>query len=394
MNTEDAPRNDAAAGALSAAPDAPDPRLGGPSEEPCAHTPRDTEGGEERAEARRDTNDAAPCGTPRDTSDGAAPCDDPRGAGEVAEGDDPHVGRGDDGGQEPHGAANEDTRRDAQGTAGARIGQGLSIVGRALGRAAVGAGAAIARGARAIDPDLVRFAAQAPLMGLTHLSAAAPAPERLPDDGQRLVVFVHGLGGHRGNFLPMRCYFELMGRQRCASVGFEDTSTVAAMADQLVAFILDLIDLNGLSPPHTDGDPPPPAPPVVDLVCHSMGGVVARAALEDPRLAGRVAHLVTMGTPHHGTELARLARTEKIVDLRPGSDLLGRLAAQIPWDSDALPPLTCLWSRSDLVILPPEAARVDGADNIEIKDATHLSYLLHPRVWQQILTDLAPTAAP
>ncbi len=46
------------------------------------------------------------------------------------------------------------------------------------------------------------------------------------------------------------------------------------------------------------------------IVAHSMGGLVARSAIEQARLAGmrwpeRVKHLVFLGTPHHGAPLER-----------------------------------------------------------------------------------------
>lgn len=47
----------------------------------------------------------------------------------------------------------------------------------------------------------------------------------------------------------------------------------------------------------------------VNLIAHSMGGIDARYAISKLGLAGRVASLVTIGSPHHGTPLADLART-------------------------------------------------------------------------------------
>lgn len=47
----------------------------------------------------------------------------------------------------------------------------------------------------------------------------------------------------------------------------------------------------------------------IDLVAHSQGGVVARLAIEERRAAGlppAVSHLVTLGTPHEGADLASL----------------------------------------------------------------------------------------
>ena len=45
----------------------------------------------------------------------------------------------------------------------------------------------------------------------------------------------------------------------------------------------------------------------VVFIGHSLGGLLARKAIADPRLKGRVAALVTLGSPHQGSEMARLA---------------------------------------------------------------------------------------
>ena len=47
----------------------------------------------------------------------------------------------------------------------------------------------------------------------------------------------------------------------------------------------------------------------VHLIAHSMGGLDARYAITKLGLADRVASLVTIGTPHHGTPLANMGNT-------------------------------------------------------------------------------------
>jgi triacylglycerol lipase len=74
--------------------------------------------------------------------------------------------------------------------------------------------------------------------------------------------------------------------------------------------------------------------PRVHLVAHSMGGIDARYAIARLGLTGRVASLVTIGTPHRGTPLARLGNLLPVAGLRRAVALAGFEAAAI----DALTP--------------------------------------------------------
>jgi len=239
--------------------------------------------------------------------------------------------------------------------------------GRAVGRAAV----AVGRGAKAaylsVDPDVRKHVAQLPLVGLTMLAPARREPTPLPDDGHRPIVFVHGMGGGPGNFTPLQVYLHLHGWRRCYAVKLDADDTVEAMASRVADFVDEVARANGLG----DGAQ-------VDLVAHSMGGIVARVALDDPRLAGRVGVLVTLGAPHAGTWLARYASTSNTRSMRPRSDLVQRLEAQLPWPGPpGRPRLVALWSENDMVLLPPGSACVEGAQNIEMPGFSHYGYLIH-----------------
>lgn len=72
----------------------------------------------------------------------------------------------------------------------------------------------------------------------------------------------------------------------------------------------------------------------VHLIAHSMGGIDARYAIAQLGLADRVASLVTIGTPHRGTPLARLGNLLPIVGLKRAVALVGFDASAI----DALTP--------------------------------------------------------
>ena len=254
----------------------------------------------------------------------------------------------------------------------------LVVAGRATANAAQVAGRAVADQWRAIDPDVRQQVVELPLLGLTMLTTRHVPVEALPDDGRRPVVFVHGLGGARGNFLPMRSYFRVMGRGRTYAVGFEAGVPVEALAARLADYLREVIAANGLG----EGR-------VIDVVAHSMGGVVTRLALEDPSLAERVATVVTLGTPHHGTWAARYAGSDPAVQLRPDAPAVERLRAQ--WEGRAtrsLPRLVCVWSRADVLMLPAETARVEGAECVELEGFSHSAFLLRPRAWQRVFATL------
>ena len=260
-----------------------------------------------------------------------------------------------------------------------RVRSGLGSGGRLLAKAAVQVGQGAAAGFRSVDPDLRRHLMQLPVMGLTMLGPSRPPFEALEDDGHRPVLFVHGLGGHRGNFLPMRAYFRFTGRSRTYAVGFAADARLDDMALALRGAIAEALACNGLG-----------ADAQVDLVAHSMGGLVCRLALEDAETAARVAHLVTLGTPHAGTHVARFASTGHTLDLRPDSDIIARLRTQLPWAPPPLMPrLSAMWSRADMLLLPPTTGCVEGASNIEMADFTHYSYLLSPQAWKRVLAELS-----
>lgn len=110
--------------------------------------------------------------------------------------------------------------------------------------------------------------------------------------------------------------------------------------------------------------------PSVDMVGYSAGGVVVRfwvQAYDGPRKARRV---VTLGSPHHGAELAGTgsllvpdACPAACQQLAPGSRFLAGLRSPVP-----VPPLwLSLWTVDDRTVTPPESARLDGAVNVPIQ---------------------------
>lgn len=244
-----------------------------------------------------------------------------------------------------------------------------TILGQKVLRGLKSAGGTIAGALDAIDPDVRRDLGRLPLMALTVLGPRHRPIEARPDDGHRPILFVHGLGGHPGNFLPLRGWLLTHGRRRTYAVGLPAGDDLTELGIRLSEVIAEIVSVNDLG---EDGQ--------IDIVAHSMGGVVSRLALLDVETSHRVHTLVTLGTPHGGTHPARFGGAARVVDLRPDSAVMQRLSHQVPWH--AATRLVCLWSPSDPIMQPPETARVDGAINHELPDMTHLQTLLDRRAWR------------
>lgn len=199
--------------------------------------------------------------------------------------------------------------------------------------------------------------------------------------GVRGVVFVHGYVCNRGFWNPWLARCHEQGRP-CAAVNLEPVfgslDAYVSAVEQAVARLL-----------HETG-----LPPVV--VAHSMGGLVARAWLSSaPGQTGRVHRIVTIGTPHHGTWLARLSSTENSRLMRRGSAWLTALAArERSLGAEAIARcFTCFYSHADNIVMPPSTAALDGADNRHLRAMAHVAMADHAEVISEVERWLVMPAA-
>lgn len=111
----------------------------------------------------------------------------------------------------------------------------------------------------------------------------------------------------------------------------------------------------------------------VDIVGYSAGGVVARlwvASYGGAELARRV---LTLGSPHHGTDLAELAAGAgdevcpiACQQLAPDSDLLRGLNAGDETPGSAS--YVSIWTTQDQTVVPPDSAELAGAVSFAVQD--------------------------
>jgi pimeloyl-ACP methyl ester carboxylesterase len=120
----------------------------------------------------------------------------------------------------------------------------------------------------------------------------------------------------------------------------------------------------------------------VDIVGHSLGGLIARYYVQ--RLGGdrRVRTLVTLGTPHSGTRAAPLLNPHPIIrQMRPDSEIVEELTKPAPGCRTRF---VAFWSELDELMIPVETARLDHADlntrNVHIAGIGHLTMPVHAAV--------------
>ncbi|MDB5749828.1 MAG: lipase-like protein [Ramlibacter sp.] len=114
------------------------------------------------------------------------------------------------------------------------------------------------------------------------------------------------------------------------------------------------------------------------LICHSMGGLAARAWLRAAGDGGRIAHLVTIGSPHHGTWLGRFSNMPNGRQMRQRGAWIAdleRAEALSP-----LPPSTCWYSNCDNIVFPPSTAMLAHARNRFLPGEAHVAMAFHPDV--------------
>jgi triacylglycerol lipase len=115
----------------------------------------------------------------------------------------------------------------------------------------------------------------------------------------------------------------------------------------------------------------------VVLLCHSMGGLAARAYL---RAYGdqSIAKIITIATPHRGTYLARFGHGKNARQMRLGSAWLEDLAAAETPQRRAL--FVVLLSHHDNIVSPQMNQTIEGAPTHEFSGIGHVAMLYDAQV--------------
>ncbi|MEU6664523.1 alpha/beta fold hydrolase [Streptomyces sp. NPDC046727] len=198
---------------------------------------------------------------------------------------------------------------------------------------------------------------------------AADGTARLPVRPGPPVVLLHGFIDNRSVFVLLRRALAQDGRQRVESLNYSPlTCDIRIAAELLGRHIEEICERTGSTQ--------------VDIVGHSLGGLIARYYTQCLGGDLRVRTLVTLGTPHSGTRVAPLANAHPIVrQMRPGSAVIEELSRPAPGCRTRF---VSFWSDLDSLMDPLETACLEHPDldaqNVRVSGIGHLALPVHPAV--------------
>ncbi|WP_374207262.1 esterase/lipase family protein [Streptomyces sp. APSN-46.1] len=194
-------------------------------------------------------------------------------------------------------------------------------------------------------------------------------PDTGPAGPRPPVLLLHGFTDNRSVFVLLRRALGADGRRRVETYNYSPfTRDLRVTARHLARRVEELCERAGQDR--------------VDLVGHSLGGLVGRYYVQ--RLGGdaRVRTLVTLGTPHSGTRVAPFMDAHPLVrQIRPDSAVMAELRAPAPGCRTRC---VAFWSEFDALMAPTGTARIEHPDlhteNVQVTGIGHLTLPAHPAV--------------
>lgn len=183
--------------------------------------------------------------------------------------------------------------------------------------------------------------------------------------GRPVVLLVHGYGCSRGVWWKLRRRFEAAG-YAVASVSlvppYTSMGKMVPLLNQRIEAVCAATGAKQLT-----------------LVAHSMGGLVCRSYLARHG-SSRIAKLVTLATPHAGTEIARVGFGQNAREMEPDSLWLQDMAGETP-----KVPVVSLRNPYDNYAMPQDRQRLPGATDVELPAVGHIAMLYDSRVAEALL---------
>ena len=189
---------------------------------------------------------------------------------------------------------------------------------------------------------------------------------------QRTVVLVHGYLGNRSSFYPLALYLKARGLGSLLSISYSAAGGIERAALELRESLRRRVRGGR-----------------IDLVCHSLGGLVARVYLQELGGARRVDRCITLGTPHRGTYNSYWLASRVGAELRPDSLVLRRLRKSRAKAAGVR--FTSIVAGADNLVIPRIFARHERV--LHVPDLGHVAMLFSPTVLSLVAGELTSNGA-
>jgi len=195
--------------------------------------------------------------------------------------------------------------------------------------------------------------------------------------GSLPVLLIHGYFCNGAYWWALERYLQKRGIDNVFTINLEPVfGSIDQYAEQVADRVEQLCALTGAQQ--------------VILVGHSMGGLVARAYVHWFEGRHRVAKIITLGSPHHGTESVRLSLVNgrNVRQMHRGSRWLAKLNAAENHPSPV--PITSIHSYDDNLVVPHDSSVLnhDHAKNMAVAGVGHLAMAFSRRLRKLIYQEI------
>jgi triacylglycerol lipase len=197
----------------------------------------------------------------------------------------------------------------------------------------------------------------------------------------RPVLLVHGIVHNRSAFFPLKRKMKKWGFQNVFTMNYNTRhGSLMGMVEELCVQVQKILDRTGASQ--------------VDIVAHSLGGLISRYYMSVGEGRGKVNTLVTLGSAHNGTRASVLLKPmlsgSIAKDLKDGSYFINSLNMTAPHRSSRV---VSIYSPYDWTVWPSQSSHlklIPGRNykNIPVNSSGHISLLYQEEVFDFVKQEL------
>ncbi len=213
------------------------------------------------------------------------------------------------------------------------------------------------------------------------ISTNGYAKEKFKPGDKAPILMVHGWGSGSHSFILIYHYLKRLGFKHMYPITYRPVmKDVGSLAKQVAEKVDEIMEDTGA--------------PYVDIITHSMGGVLTRYAIKNLGIGDKVRRAIMLGGPHMGTRASVFMPIGKnTLQMIYNSNFCKELAegGMTPGQTE----YTSIYSNFDNIVYPPNSSNLGpDANNIIAPFHGHVYLLYSPKVISLVANELIREEAP